>query len=459
MSQPSQLEDVFRYVDQRRDELLHRLIAYASQPSVSATGEGVAEAAELARRACEGAGLPARVLPTGGSPVVLGVGPQLPGRPTVLVYGHYDVQPPDPVEAWLSPPFRPTLRNGRLYGRGTGDNKGQHLAQILGMEALRARGGELPCNVKVLLDGEEEVGSPNLPAFVDGHREELAADLAIWSDGPVHESGRWCLVFGVRGIVTFELRARGANRPLHSGNWGGVAPNPLWTLVHLLASMKNERGEITVEGLHDGVRPLEAAELEVIERLPVDLDRVMAGLGLEQLDQPVERGFYERLVAWPTFTINGLHGGYGGPGSQTILPNEAVAKCDVRLVPDQRADDVLAKIHAHVERHAPEVELVAGGSMEPSRTPVDSPWTEPIRRAMTVALGEEPLLVPPLGGSLPISVFTRQLGLPTFGVPFANVDQTNHAPNENLEVERFFAGIKTAASVIVHLGGMRGSAP
>jgi len=159
-------------------------------------------------------------------------------------------------------------------------------------------------------------------------------------------------------------------------------------------------------------------------------------------------------VAWPTFTINGLHGGYGGPGSQTILPNEAVAKCDVRLVPDQRADDVLAKLRAHVRRHAPEVELVSGGSMEPSRTPVDSPFTEPIRRAMAAALGEEPLLVPPLGGSLPISVFTRLLGLPTFGVPFANVDQTNHAPNENLEVERFFAGIKTAASILAHLGAM-----
>jgi acetylornithine deacetylase/succinyl-diaminopimelate desuccinylase-like protein len=183
----------------------------------------------------------------------------------------------------------------------------------------------------------------------------------------------------------------------------------------------------------------------------------MAGLGLERLDEPAERGFYERLVAWPTFTINGLHGGYGGPGSQTILPNEAVAKCDVRLVPDQRADDVLAKLRAHVRRHAAGVELVPGGSMEPSRTPVDSPFTEPIRRAMVAALGEEPLLVPPLGGSLPISVFTRLLGLPTFGVPFANVDQTNHAPNENLEVERFFAGIKIAASLLTHLGARDGA--
>src|SRR6266567_1823490 len=409
---PPDLDQVFDRVDQHREELIQRLFVYAGQPSVSSTGEGIAEAAELACRALDAAGLAPSILETGGSPVVLGTGPSRPGRPTVLIYGHYDVQPPDPVEAWRTPPFQPTLIDGRLYGRGTADNKGQHLAQILAMEGLRAAYGELPCNVKVLLDGEEELGSPNLPAFVERHKDLLDADLAIWSDGPVHESGRWCLVFGVRGIVTFELRAHGANRPLHSGNWGGVAPNPLWALVHLLASMKDPHNRVTVHG------------------------------------------FYERLVAWPTFTVNGLHGGYGGPGTQTILPNEAVAKCDVRLVPDQRTGDVLAKLRAHVASHAPGVELVPGGHMEPSRTPIDSRFTEPIRQALVTALGEEPLLVPPLGGSLPAYVFTDILGVPTFGVPFANADQTNHAPNENLEVERFIGGIKAAASVLAHLGTM-----
>jgi acetylornithine deacetylase/succinyl-diaminopimelate desuccinylase-like protein len=451
---PRGLDDVFHRIDEHREELIQRLVTYASQPSVSATGEGIAEAAELASRALVEAGVEPRILETGGSPVVVGTGPWRPDRLTVLIYGHYDVQPPDPVEAWRTPPFQPTLVDGRLYGRGTADNKGQHLAQILAMEGLRTAFGELPCNVKVLLDGEEELGSPNLPAFVERHRDLLDADLAIWSDGPVHESGRWCLVFGVRGIVTFELRARGANRPLHSGNWGGVAPNPVWTLVHLLASMKDQRNRVTVDGFYDQVRPLAPLEAEALEHMPLDLGRVLSSLGLQRLDEPADRGFYERLVAWPTFTVNGLHGGYGGPGSQTILPNEAIAKCDVRLVPDQRTGDVLAKLEAHVARHAPGVELVAGGHMEPSRTPIDSPFTEPIRQAMVAALGAEPLLVPPLGGSLPAYVFTDILGLPTFGVPFANADQTNHAPNENLEVERFIGGIKAAASVLAHLGAM-----
>jgi Peptidase dimerisation domain len=218
--------------------------------------------------------------------------------------------------------------------------------------------------------------------------------------------------------------------------------------------MKDPGNRITVEGFYDQVRPLGPLEAEALERMPLDLPGVLASLGLERLDEPAGRGFYERLVAWPTFTVNGLHGGYGGPGTQTILPNQAVAKCDLRLVPDQTAGDVLAKLRAHVARHAPGVELIAGGSMEPSRTPIDSPFTGPIRRGLAAATGEEPLLVPPLGGSLPAYVFTSILGLPTFGVPLANPDQTNHAPNENLVVERFIGGIKVAASVLAHLGSM-----
>jgi acetylornithine deacetylase/succinyl-diaminopimelate desuccinylase-like protein len=274
----------------------------------------------------------------------------------------------------------------------------------------------------------------------------------VWSDGPVDPAGGWRLVFGVRGIASFELRARGANRSLHSGNWGGVAPNPLWTLVHLLASMRDGHGRITVEGFSDEVRPLGARERAALERLSVDVDAVKADLGLEELDVPVGRGFAERLAAWPTLTINGLHGGYGGPGTQTVLPSQAVAKCDVRLVHAQRADDVYQKLEAHVARHAPGVELVRQGSMEPSRTPMDSPFTDPIRAGMAAAQGAEPLLVPMLGGSLPLYVFTGVLGLPTFGIPLGNPDQANHAPNENLDLERFHTGVKTAAAVLAKLG-------
>ena len=448
------LSDIFAYIDAHRQEYLDRLFAYLRQPSISAHGLGIAETAEHIAGMLTPLGLAPRIMPTAGWPMVLGGRDDRPGAPTVILYGHYDVQPPDPLDAWLSPPFEPTIRDGKIYARGVGDNKGQHFAQILGIEATLACRGALPCNVKVLLEGEEEIGSPRMPAFVRDHRADLRADLVITSDGPVGEDGQPAIHFGVRGVINFELRARGANRDLHSGNWGGVAPNPLWTLVHLLGTMKNAVGEVTIDGFYDAVEPQTPLEQAALAALPIDLDATMRGLDLEQLDAPAGRGFYERLSTWPTFTINGLHGGYGGPGSKTVLPHEAFAKCDMRLVEAQTAEDIFAKVEAHVRRHAPGVEVIWHGAMDPSRTPIESPYTAPLRAAITAAQGA-PQLVPAMGGSLPDYVFTKTLGIPAFLIPYANADEANHAPNENLEVARFFNGIKTGAALLAHLGAMR----
>ena len=448
------LSPVFRHVDEHRSDFLSRLIEYAARPSISAQGIGIEETAEYVAGILRRLGLETRLLPTTGWPMVLASSPVVPGTPTVLLYGHYDVQPPEPLEAWDSPPFTPTVRGGRLYGRGVADNKGQHLAQILALESLLAIHGELPCTVKVLLEGEEEVGSPHVSAVVRDHREALACDLVITSDGPVHANGCACILFGVRGVLSFELRATGANRDLHSGNWGGVAPNPLWTLVHLLASMKNDRGEILIEGFYDAARPLTEHERLAMEVLPVDVEAVKADLGIAEFDLPAHEVYYERVMAWPTLTINGLHGGYGGPGSKTVLPHEAVAKCDIRLVVDQSAEDIFSRVVDHVRRHAPGVEVVYQGAMNPSRTPLNSPFAEPLRQGIADAQSEGPLLVPSLGGSLPEYVFTQDLGVPAFTVPYANADLANHAPNENLEIERFYAGIKTGAAILARLGEM-----
>jgi len=422
------------------------------RPSISAYGEGMAEVADYLAAWLTQLGFDARLAPTPGWPMVLGKRTDRPGTPTLLLYGHYDVQPPDPLDAWTSPPFEPTIRDGRLYARGVGDNKGQHFAQLLAVESLLACHGQLPCNVIVLLEGEEELGSPNMPEFVREHRDELQADLVLISDGPVDVSGRARLEFGVRGVVSFELRARGAKADLHSGNWGGVAPNPLWTLVHLLGSMKNAQGEITIDGLYDNVDAPTELERAALAKLPVDVEAVKRDWGLTQLDPPHERSFYDRLAMWPTLTINGLHGGYGGPGSKTVLPHEAIAKCDIRLVASQTAEEIFAKTEAHVRRVAPDVEFVRQGGMDPSKTPLDSPFAEPICRGIIAAQGQEPLMVPAMGGSLPNYVFTKTLGLPTFVVPYANADEANHAPNENMELERFIMGIKTGAAMLAHVG-------
>lgn len=446
------LSDIFAYVDQHEQALLARLVDYLRHPSISAYGEGIGEVAEYIADVMRKMGLSVKIMPTAGWPMVFGEAPVQPGAPTVLLYGHYDVQPPDPLEAWTTPPFEPSIRDGRLYARGVGDNKGQHFAQLMALETLLACRGALPCNVKVLLEGEEEVGSPHMPEFIHEHRAELHADLVIVSDGPVHESGRSIISFGVRGVLDLELRARGANQDVHSGNWGGIVPNPLWTLVHLLASMKNERGEITIDGFYENVQPLGDLERTALATLPIDVAQVKQSLDLQRLDEPQERGYFERLSAWPTLTINGIHGGYGGPGAKTVLPHEAVAKCDIRLVEAQTAAEILAKVKAHVQRHAPEVSVTSHGAMDPSKTPLDSPYTQLLRQAITAAQGEEPLLVPAMGGSLPNYAFTKTLGIPAFGIPYANADEANHAPNENMEVARFFMGIKTGAAMLSYLG-------
>ena len=449
-----EMADVFAHVDAHRQDFLDRLFAYLRQPSISAHGLGIASVARYIADVLGRVGLAAQVIPTAGWPMVLAQRHDAPGAPTVLLYGHYDVQPPDPLEAWHSPPFEPAIRGGRIYARGVGDNKGQHFAQIMALESLLAVRGALPCNVKVLLEGEEEIGSPQMPAFVREHRDALRADLVITSDGPVGEAGLPEIHFGVRGVLSFELRARGANRDLHSGNWGGVAPNPLWTLVHLLATMKDRRGHVTIDGFYEHVDPPTDVERRALAALPVDVAAVKRRLDLRAFDEPTERGFFERLATYPTLTINGLHGGYGGAGSKTVLPHEAYAKCDIRLVASQTAEEIAAKVAAHVRRHAPAVELVRQGAMDPSKTPLDSPYTAPIRQGVTLGQGQEPLLVPAMGGSLPEYVFTKTLGIPAFGVPYANADEANHAPNENLEVERFYRGIKTGAAMLACLGAV-----
>lgn len=448
------LNDIFAHIDEHAQAFLARLIDYLRRPSISAYGEGIGEVAEYIAGVMRQMGLTVQIMPTNGWPMVFGEYTVRPGAPTVLLYGHYDVQPPDPLEAWLSPPFEPTIRDGRLFARGVGDNKGQHFAQLMALESLLTCRGTLPCNVKVLLEGEEEVGSPHMPEFIRMHRDVLQADLVIVSDGPVHENGQSTISYGVRGVLDIELRAQGANRDLHSGHWGGIVPDPLWTLVHLLATMKNEHGEITIDGFYDNVQPLTELERQALAKLPINVDEIKQSLGLQHLDAPQERDYFERLVAWPTLTINGIHGGYGGPGSKTVLPREAIAKCDIRLVEAQTAEEILAKVKAHVQRHAPEVSVTSYGGMDPSKTPLDSPFTEPLRQAIIAAQGVAPLLVPAKGASLPNYVFTKTLGIPAFGVPYANVDESNHAPNENMEVARFFMGIKTGAAMLSYVGAM-----
>ncbi len=451
----AELSRVFAHIDSCRDSFVHRVMDYVRHPSISAQDIGIAEVGSMLLAMLTKLGLEAESIATARHPMILGRWDKHPGAPTVLLYGHYDVQPPEPLELWLSPPFEPMIRDGRIWARGIGDNKGQHFAQLLAIESHLAVTGTLPCNVIILLEGEEEIGSPHIADFVHQNRDRLKADLVVTADGPLHSSGLPIVTFGVRGVASFELRVRTAKRDMHSGNFGGVAPNAIWVLVHLLATMKNAQGEITIDGLHDTIIPPSNAEREAAAMLPLDLPGTMKDLGLKRLDAPADRPFYDRLMFNPTLTINGLHGGYGGPGSKTVLPCEAIAKCDIRLVEAMTPQQVFSCVAAHVEKHAPEVEFVPLGGMLPSRTPFENSFALAVVAAARLGNGVEPLLFPALGGSLPDYVFTKILGLPAFGTPYANADEANHAPNENLSLDCFHKGIRTGAALLSMLGKMR----
>lgn len=386
---------------------------------------------------------------TPGRPAVIGHRAGPAGTPTVVIYGHYDVQPPGPRELWRTEPFEPVIRDGRIWGRGAGDNKGQHFAHLQALRLLLAEGG-FPCSVTVILDGEEELGSPHLAEVVAGHRTELTADVVIYSDGPVHESGRWCVKHGVRGVLAVRLTAKGANRALHSGNFGNIAPNPAWTLVHALASLRKPDGQVAIEGFYDDVEPLPAGDRAALAALPGDPVATLADAGLSAMD-PAFAGmtFYERLAAVPTLTINGLE---AGDATRTIIPHTADARIDIRLVAGQHPDRVFARVEKHLRRHAPDVEVTTEAAVPPSRTPLDNPYTPCIAAAIEQATGAPPLLIPALGGTLPTHVWTDLLAAPTLGIPLANVDESNHGPNENMEVDRYLTGIAMSAAVLRALG-------
>ena len=455
-------ESAYRaYVEQHRDRFLEILKREIAQPGISTLGTGMDEMAAIARDILHEAGFSTQMLPTAGYPVIYAERPAAPARhpgreaPTVLIYGHYDVQPADPIEAWHSPPFEPTIRDGRIYGRGAGDNKAQHLAHILGVQTAWAVDGGVNVNVKLILEGEEENGSPHLAAFAHEHRDLLAADFAITSDGPMGVGNVPVINLGVRGVLHFELIARGAKWDNHSGNKGNVVPNPAWRLIEVLQQLRAADGRVLLPGFYDRVRPVTSLERDLIAQLPFDPATIAKTTGMDALAiaQMDGQTYYRRLMLEPTFTINGLVSGYTGKGHKTIVPASATAKCDMRLVLDQDPEEIERELQAHLQRIAPDIEYLKQGWMRPSRTAADHPAVPMLCAALARAHGKKPLLQPALGGSLPDYVFTRVLGMPSFIVPYANEDEANHSPNENMVLDLFYNGIVATAEMLHELGG------
>ena len=434
---------------EKEEEHLEILKSLVRQRSISSRDEGVKDCAKLLKNIMENSGITTRIFQTSGQPIVYGeLEANHRDKPTILFYGHYDVQPPEPLERWLSEPFDPTVRDGRLYGRGTGDNKGQLLTHILAVKAYLDLLGEVPVNVKFIFEGEEEIGSPNLAGFVENHKDLLKVDVVLTSDGPLHDSGAPIIAFGVRGVMNFDLEINTASTDNHSGNKGGVIENALWEMVRFLGTMLDEKDHVLVEGFYDEVVEPTPYERQLILKLPFDKEGIARSFGVGKILYDKE-AFYERLLFLPTLTINGLEGGHIGQGSKNIIPCEAKAKMEIRLVYDQDPEDLIMKIEKHISKYDPRITLTrVEEDMRPSRTSSELEISQAIIRAVTKAFKQEPLIYPAMGGSLPDYIWTKVLGAPSIIVPYANADEANHAPNENMQLKCFYEGIKADIEII-----------
>ena len=499
MSHDRAISDV---IDDRLDGYRERLFDLLAQPSVSTTGEGMDAAAALVVDTVEAAGFRATRVETDRHPLVYaefdpagadardGAGRE-PGAdvPTVLFYGHYDVQPPGDPDEWDSPAFEPTVRDGAIYARGAGDNKGQFIAHAFAVDALRAADAVPDVRVKLLIEGGEESGSAGFRAYLRDDPDVLAdVDLVYVADGPRHavarpvldgdeastgDSGAMgdnsgttgddsgagrrgvpTLIYGNRGVLAFEVECRTANTDLHSGNFGGPVPAATNELVAGLSSMRADgTDEITVDGFHDGIEVTDG-DRELVAAIPDDGDEIREELGLSRLAGEVP--YYEQLLTRPTMTINGLSGGYQGEGMKTVLPNEASVKLDCRLVPNQDPDAVFEAIRDHLLAVNPELTVTKRSTFPPVKTPVDAPEATVVADALESVWGASPIELPVLGGSLPAAYFRTLDALsdvPILVVPYANHDQGNHSPNEHLDLDCFENGIRTTAAVLRGLEG------
>jgi acetylornithine deacetylase/succinyl-diaminopimelate desuccinylase-like protein len=445
------MKQIYDYIDDHWQEGVADLMRLCRQPSISAQGVGMPEMVQLLAQVMGEYGVSTRILPVpkGKYPVVYG---ELSGESpaTILFYDHYDVQPPEPLELWTSPPFEPVQREGKLFGRGVSDNKGNTVARLLALRAFQKMRGKLPISVKFLIEGEEEIGSPNLGAFVERNRRLLKADACIWECGGVNWKDQPIIMLGLKGILYVELEARGASQDVHS-SMGTVVPNPAWRLVWVLASLKDMDENIQIAGFYDNVRPPTKQEIAAIKAIPPDDEETKQSLGLKKFVKGVTGFDYRsRYVLEPICNICGIYSGYTGPGSKTVLPCVARAKLDFRLVPNQRPEEILSKLRKHLDSHGfSDIAIAPTTEGEnPARTPLDSPFVNIVASTGKEVFGADPVIMPAMAGSGPMYYFTDTLGLPTAGIGVDYLGSRAHAPDENIRLADFILGTKHVAALL-----------
>jgi acetylornithine deacetylase/succinyl-diaminopimelate desuccinylase-like protein len=445
------MDSVIRYINQNKDRYIEELKELLRIPSVSAKSthrNDCLQAAEYLQKQFQGMGLEVSLLPTKGNPVVLARYQKHADKPTVLIYGHYDVQPEEPVELWLSPPFEPTIRDGNIHARGATDDKGQVFTHIKAIEAHLKTNGELPVNIIFLIEGEEEIHSLNLDAFLHEHKHSLKADVALISDSSQYGRGKPAITYGLRGICGEEIRVEGANQDLHSGSFGGAVPNPIQVLCQIIARMKDEKGKILIPGFYDDVLPLEEWERKNFASLDWDDEQFKKDLGLEEIFGEEGYTTIERKWARPTFEVNGIFGGYSGEGSKTVLPAWAGAKFTMRLVPNPNPDTIDDLFKKYVRKITPSyvrLQFLPAGGAGPVLVPRNAQYMKEAEEALERGFSARPCYIRE-GGSIPIVLTLKELlGIDTILMGFGLNDDNPHAPNEKFSLEDFEKGILTSA--------------
>ena len=451
------VEQAVEYLHNRRQALIDSWLEFVRIPSVSAQSEHAGDMAAatgwLEQRLAR-SGFDCQVHQTAGHPALLARWCELPKAPTVLIYGHYDVQPPGDEGLWDSPPFEPTVRDGAVFGRGAADDKGQLLTMVAAVEAWHAVAGALPVNVKFLLEGEEEIGSPNLPSLIESHQEELACDVVLICDTAAFAPGTPAITYGTKGLVYKEVTLIGPDRDLHSGSFGGTVANPANVLAEVIASLTDGDGRVTIPGFYDDVQPLGDAERKSLAALDFDEAAYLATLGSPALTGEAGYTTLQRRWARPTLDVNGLSAGYQGQGASTIIPARATAKISMRLVPQQDPEAISASFDRLVRQVCGDrvrVQIAEHGLCRAYMAPLDSQWMAAARRALEAGFGQKPALIRE-GGTLPIlPTFKEMLGADCLLLGFCRPDCNAHGPNEFFHIEDFLAGAVTGAHLLAEL--------
>lgn len=442
------------YIENRLDESIAELSRLCAQPSISAQKIGLNECADLVEEMLRKRGFETQILPTGGAPVVFG---ECKGKSdkTLIFYNHYDVQPPEPLELWDSPPFEPTLRDGKLYARGVSDDKSHITSRLFAIDALRSETGELPCNIKFMVEGEEEAGSVSLEGFVRDHTDLLAADVCVWEFGAVDFREVPIQYLGLRGICYVELSVETAQQDVHSGTGGSIFPNAAWRLVWALSTLKGPDEFIRLPGFYDPVRPPSQRDIDLMAALPEVADEYKSRYGVKSFLKGLTGGSELRLeeVFQPTCTICGLTSGYQGPGSKTVLPARASAKVDFRLVPNQTPAQVLDALRQHLDHEGfSDVQITPMGGEPPGRTDPDDPFVKLVVESARDVYGMPMQIVPMTGGSGPNHAFIHYLHVPVVSAGLGYPGTQAHAPNENIRLDLYVKHAKHVARILEEYG-------